>query len=234
LWPAWLARILPDLGDITHTFGLVGADDSWKIEKRPAFSRRAKVVCAACNNGWMSRLEMAAAPLLTPMITGSSSIQLSARNAVTVAAWTIKTAMAIQVGHPARPAQAIPLAHFQSVFRENVPPTTSQIWIGACTHDDRPAYATDAQLGRYRLAPLSRFRPEDVSASQPSLGAYSVTMSLGNLVMQIFGHQYQSAAQLHFSSLEPSALTKIWPPPKLGASVAAPASDRLPDLRCLD
>lgn len=41
--------------------------------------------------------------------------------------------------------------------------------------------------------------------------AYSVTMSLGNLAMQVFGHQYhESQIQLRFPNSEQFALSQIW------------------------
>ena len=73
--------------------GLVGDEDSWVEQRRPAFSRRAKIVCAECNNGWMSRLEMAAAPLITPMLTGERRVTLNVDDHTTVALWVMKTAM---------------------------------------------------------------------------------------------------------------------------------------------
>ena len=41
-----------------------------KIRNTPgnAWTKKIRVVCGTCNNGWMSRLETAAAPLLTPLI----------------------------------------------------------------------------------------------------------------------------------------------------------------------
>ena len=50
-------------------------------------------VCQECNNGWMSRLEGLAKPLLVPLIDGQSNIEeLSASESAVIAKWTTKTA----------------------------------------------------------------------------------------------------------------------------------------------
>jgi hypothetical protein len=50
-------------------------------------------VCQECNNGWMSRLEVLAKPLLVPLIDGQRKIEeLSASESAIIAKWTTKTA----------------------------------------------------------------------------------------------------------------------------------------------
>jgi hypothetical protein len=212
MWPDWLKTVFPDLGPPTHRFGLVGDDASWVEERRPAFSRRAKIVCAECNNGWKSRLEIAAAPLISPMLTAERKVTLNADEQATVALWVVKTAMTIQLSHPTRRIIGIPNDHYRSVNRDRHPPETTQVWIGGCTHDDRPPNVPLALVGRCRIAPLSRFRPDDIAPEEPTRAAYSATMSLGNLAMQIFGHQYSnSRVQLRYPELSGTALLQIWP-----------------------
>ncbi len=212
MWPEWLKSVFPDLGPPTHVFGLVGDDDSWVEERRPAFSRRAKIVCAECNNGWMSRLEVAVAPVITPMLTAEKRVSLNEHQQTVVALWVVKTAMTMQLSHPTRRIDGIPAEHYGSVRAELHPPSTSQVWIGACSHDDRPENVPLAMVGRCRIAPLSRFRPNDIGADEPTRPAYVATMSMGNLVMQAFGHQYPtSKVQLRYPNLSGTALLQIWP-----------------------
>src|SRR5689334_20907656 len=50
-------------------------------------------VCQDCNNGWMSRLEAVAKPLLIPLIDGHGKIEdLSTTESAIIAKWTAKTA----------------------------------------------------------------------------------------------------------------------------------------------
>jgi len=55
-----------------------------------------KNVCATCNNGWMSRLEGRAKPLLLDLMNMRASLlQLSSDDRTTLSAWAIKTAFMI-------------------------------------------------------------------------------------------------------------------------------------------
>jgi hypothetical protein len=55
-----------------------------------------KVVCASCNNTWMSALETEAKPVLLPLIEGKRRVEdLSDEEASTLARWTFKTAFMI-------------------------------------------------------------------------------------------------------------------------------------------
>jgi len=55
-----------------------------------------KNVCSACNNGWMSRLEGRAKPILLELMNMRASLlQLSADQRTTLSAWAIKTAFMI-------------------------------------------------------------------------------------------------------------------------------------------
>lgn len=55
-------------------------------------NKRIRVVCKACNNGWMSRLEEDAKPILTPLILGSSGI-LDAEMQLTLSRWIMLKVM---------------------------------------------------------------------------------------------------------------------------------------------
>lgn len=52
-------------------------------------------ICAGCNNGWMSRLETEAKPLLSPLIDGRDRAIWSDEQAI-ISAWLIKTAMVFE------------------------------------------------------------------------------------------------------------------------------------------
>ena len=54
--------------------------------------RTAKVVCSECNQGWMSDLEKAAQPILSPMMF-DISVPLGLLQQYTIVKWAVKTAM---------------------------------------------------------------------------------------------------------------------------------------------
>jgi hypothetical protein len=94
----------------------------------PPLGRTAKVVCAGCNNGWMSNLESEAAPVLTPLFEGRSGVLTEEALAI-LSRWAFKTAFVIdaaglQSGGPLTP-QADRFA-----FRETArPPGMSAVWL---------------------------------------------------------------------------------------------------------
>lgn len=59
IWSNWICQAIGPNG-ITRTIGM--QDGSVKQIKEPVLSASTKVVCGACNNGWMSTLEAAAKP----------------------------------------------------------------------------------------------------------------------------------------------------------------------------
>ncbi len=52
-------------------------------------------VCASCNNGWMSRLEVAVDPIINKLATGTDFNQLSPEEVETLARWSGKTAIVL-------------------------------------------------------------------------------------------------------------------------------------------
>jgi hypothetical protein len=61
----------------------------------PRIELAPRVVCAPCNNGWMSDLQSQAKPLLLPFIAGRSGT-LSIRQQHMIAAWTIMTFIVLE------------------------------------------------------------------------------------------------------------------------------------------
>jgi len=57
---------------------------------------RNKKICHSCNTGWMSNLEGASAPLLTPMILGRPRT-LTQKEQLIAATWATKTVMVCEV-----------------------------------------------------------------------------------------------------------------------------------------
>jgi hypothetical protein len=62
-------------------------------------SKRLKVVCRTCNNGWMSRMENRTRPILMRLIQGIPH-RLSSFDQAILAAWTAKTIMVAEFGYP--------------------------------------------------------------------------------------------------------------------------------------
>ncbi len=86
-WPLWISKLTGDkVGQIT--FHSPRGKRVW-----PGKYVRARRTCRnRCNNGWMSRLEEDAKPIMTPMIEGTPT-DLDVTQQLTMAFWSMKTAM---------------------------------------------------------------------------------------------------------------------------------------------
>jgi len=88
--PDWLTEIgLDPEPSIHHVGPLNRRPREWSA--RP-FATTVKMVCASCNNGWLSQLEGAAKPVIAPLIRGEGR-RLPFEDQALIAAWTCKTAL---------------------------------------------------------------------------------------------------------------------------------------------
>jgi hypothetical protein len=95
--PQWLANEVkePDLA-LKHYLHDTEENSDELLRSHGLGTFVIKNVCAPCNNGWMSRLERRAKPVLLDLINMKASLlQLSIENRTTVSAWAIKTAFMI-------------------------------------------------------------------------------------------------------------------------------------------
>ena len=115
--PKWLLKDL-DLPPDDQLFQGVASSDTGQLVKAPrihsSFSFVQGRVCDDCNNGWMSRLETAAAPILIPLIDASRKLEsLSASDASVVCKWATKTAYLHTWAGPLR--QPVNIAHLRAL-----------------------------------------------------------------------------------------------------------------------
>ena len=130
IFPNWLRNYIPRNTQHTrHVTSYVGQRSlsAGKVN-RPGniHSQRLRVVCASCNNGWMSELQSRAKPHLIPLIDGSWS-KLDDTACKTLAAWT---AMFCTVWEQADPRSAeIPVEHRKHLSKKSECPQDWHVWI---------------------------------------------------------------------------------------------------------
>jgi hypothetical protein len=95
--PGWLAQEVEQPGlNLNQYRHNEDKDEDELLRSHDLGSFVIKNVCSACNNGWMSRLEGRAKPLLLDLMNMKASLlQLSREHRTTVSAWAIKTAFMI-------------------------------------------------------------------------------------------------------------------------------------------
>jgi hypothetical protein len=124
--PRWLGDVLHGEGEMTHSYADPGAAEpsrSW-TSISPDF--KARVVCAECNNGWMSSLEGAAGKRLKGPIGGVPR-SFSRVDARVLGRWGAKTALMFQAMEPEDKRVVEPVFYRELRTAEPLPPTL-RVW----------------------------------------------------------------------------------------------------------
>lgn len=130
----WLQRIDLDQAPVPHGTGWLnrmGRD----LGTRPPYKQRIRDVCGQCNSGWMSRLEMTAARVLTPFIVGASGL-IDGSDLGSIAAWVQKTcltAMYVSTAEDRAAGYGLPASEYHELYRirdKRQPLPRSQFWMG--------------------------------------------------------------------------------------------------------
>jgi hypothetical protein len=204
IWPDWARRMLP--GDViaTHTVraDTPAARSSHTFRQR-VFDHRVKVVCAGCNNGWMSRLEKENQPFLEAALNGRGRV-LHRDGQRALAAWAFKTVLVINRGLFRAHRTGLPPAHAHHLLSRGEPPSDVGIWLTAFTADE-PAYVMSTGLAL--SGPGERVTDED----SPNFSI--VTFTFGPLVFQVAGAVDPSAigivpAEINFPW---AMIHRLWP-----------------------
>ena len=138
--PDWLTAIGLDPEPSIHQSGpLNRLPHQWSAKP---FTTTVRMVCAKCNNGWLSELEGAAKPIIAPLIRGEARC-LPYEDQALIAAWTCKTALVslLMSSDEARAGgYGVPPPEYTALYaqRDRMEPLPfSQYWIGSHTGDRR-------------------------------------------------------------------------------------------------
>jgi hypothetical protein len=226
VWPRWLADYMP-------TFKEHGYSERWSSGsgrqrwREPFLAAKVRVVCAACNNGWMSAIEGAASLIVGPMVKGQA-VELDAEAQAIVANWVAVKGLIATL--TSKDAQPIPDYHFRRVAAaQGAPVNTIRVWIG-----ERRDLASRMRPGEVTLLnshfmPLTNVFPE--FPIHPEIGRYRADGGVLNATIFQAGHFFALALQHDWPGLpaRPNPKTKArhallpiwptgpdvrWPPPR--------------------
>jgi len=138
--PDWLRAIFPRLSTDTHTFGSFDWEATPDITQTIAATRnraqgqvgskKVRVICKGCNNGWLSQMEQATKPLLEEMVLGAAMV-MNASEQRQLAAWIAKTTMTAEFIYPKE--VALTQAEREEFRHCGEPGPHWQIWIAFYT-----------------------------------------------------------------------------------------------------
>ena len=221
----WLREVFPRTPKDTRTQGITqwGKDKHGKLYAMPQMkvqqghsgSKKVPYVCKGCNNGWMSRMEIRARPLLMPLIQGLPHSK-STFDLKYLATWIAKTVMVAEYIHPDH--IAIPDKERLHMYANLAPPDHWIIWIA----DYRGTKWRNLAISHHMAKLLPPKAPEPSESVAPDTHITSIGM--GHLFIQVV------ASVLEFE-FEHDAFRRIWPLTDLALSwpPARPLSDIEPD-----
>lgn len=127
--PRWMETALP--GGVPSHGGLVAfTKDGTGPANRShlnagQFRLRVKCVCGPCNNGWMSDMQMAAAPIITQMMNGQYNGLITAPDQTRLASWSMMTAMMALTAMPS--INMLLDSQYSGFFETRLPPAGTSV-----------------------------------------------------------------------------------------------------------
>lgn len=182
------------------------------IQRGGMFSKKLKIVCADCNNVWMSQLEDAAKPVLLRMFGlpflpyQQPQLVLDTSDQAALARWAFKTAVvAAYVGR----REVFPAPHREEFYSTRNPPQHVQIWTGTASVPNHPTHGEHVAEAQFEPTELTIGSP-DGSTIFPG---YKSHLRLFNVAFVVLGY----VADTDIARFDPSTdlsrvLTPLWPP----------------------
>jgi hypothetical protein len=207
VWPRWLRSIFEDSDRVTH--------EVWSERpERPSVNRTwtnkpisttARIVCKACNGGWMGSLEAENSGLLGAMIRGVPQ-SLTEEEQERITLWCIKTGLMLD-------RVSMPNDHPRLLFATRRPMDYSAIWLTSC-NDQTVAMSHTIK----RLAPELRLLPEAAPSDEALLFSgtgrfegYLQTIRIGAFASQILWSDSRDAVESVTGWPDSLHHARIWP-----------------------
>ena len=208
----WLRAHFPRDNSTKHTFGtfkhrpenLIVREPSITKFERPGHSgtRKVRVVCRHCNNGWMSTLEESTIPILTPMIVGDP-IKLSPNTQEILAAWAVKTAMVAEFVSPR--GRRVSQEERAWLKDRLVPPENWMVWAAGYNGTSWKNLAIYQHRGTLQD---TRIRGTQTKVDYAS----ATTFGVSHVVFLVLGSSLDGIHQIFQNVENSTGALQLWPP----------------------
>lgn len=136
-WPRWASPLIKCQIDqhveqifTFYAVNMKRKDQKTRTRTGGTWTKKFRVVCATCNNGWMNNLETVARPFLTPLISTVSHVVVDASSALAIARWA---ALKVMVSEHNQRSEAVTSEYELKTFRSTLQlPDNFRIWIARC------------------------------------------------------------------------------------------------------
>ena len=226
VWSKWTYALVPNKPTDTHRRGhYVSSRANPRIIERREIKAyqgnvntiRLRVVCKGCNNGWMSRLDSAVKPILSPLILGVSTM-LNERSQLILSTWIAMKAMVSE--HSRTEDVASDQGERTYLMSDLRPPANYRIWIAAHS-------ATSWRVAYQRHAATLGYLDGEGMAQSPDRSllknSQSLTLGIGKLLINVVSSRVpdlkfaflDTAIGRAMHRIQPYARNATWPPPQI-------------------
>lgn len=209
VYPDWLSKLFdPKLVGTNEVLG----DNLNRIWQGAVFQQKIKLVCAECNNGWMSDIEGSVKDLLTSLAFTHDGHTLNQEDQRKLSLWVQKTVLVINKSLGSKSGFDIPVGFYDQLYATKQPINTILVTAGwrMLTSGTK-----DQPLASFEIKQVSTLEVEknsvDAISTQMDDGAlvWTAILALGNIVFHIVGTNLQG--QLEVGSSDPRMLIQINP-----------------------
>jgi hypothetical protein len=204
------------------------ADYTAKVREGGVNTLKLRVVCEdRCNNGWMSQLDEAVKPILSPLILGQPA-SLDRHMQKTLATWIVTKMMVSEFSYP--DDIVTPQSERESVMLTLTPPGNWQIWIAHCRAEKWRSGLTRMAMN---IGPLDN--PPSLPAGQKHIAKNTQLFSFG--IGELLINAVSTTGEIRLGRprevekfacfLWPIADHILWPPGRIISEMEADACSNL-------
>lgn len=195
-------KAIPGAGPGTN-YAVRGEKDlqPWKSQKP---EQKVKYVCGTCNNGWMSQLESRTKPIVEDIFR-SQPLDLDSVSQLTLATWSVKSAMVFEALRPTRSWFFLEEEREDLMSHLQIPDWT-HVWIARCINY-QGVFTSGVDLGGV------------TNVSSDRIKGYVTTLGFGPLAIQVLNFRFamptDPKAKIKLdrpASPLDAAILSIWPP----------------------
>lgn len=201
VYPKWLRTVLSEPGEV-RTITQIAEGDVRTRRTEIAFDVTVRAVCAGCNSGWMSRLELLLQPTLTPLLKGHAAA-LDQSQQQSVASWVFKTLLMIHQ-ESGGDHSVIDRESYVHLFQTGTPPASAKVWLCSLPQAGGPT----TFVGRSAIERLAFQLGTEVQPTDTRF--YGASIAIGRLMCCVLGTAEGEFVPEVVSAFDPY-LTRIWP-----------------------
>lgn len=206
-WPSWMGKLVSEGADKSHSHEVHDGKAKTELDlKKQAIrqgdvsTKKIRVVCEKCNNGWMSVLEEKAKPLLVRLMNNEKTL-LSDNDQELLAQWIVMKSIVAE--HSERKINVTPESDRREFYRNLLIPEYFQIFIS------QQNSAQKAGFLRHSLTLSSSKDGPDPPLNGLNRNTQSVTFICGSLFIHVLACRAKNLKIEECFDL--SRLEKLWP-----------------------